>query len=115
MRNELPTCQAFLLLQTPDAILATRVILIVKVVKALFDQKELQGIFRFICPPATEAMIPLEWNDLTVFDGTHDYQRACAKLVASLAAQSKDTSGIAETLLVQGTNDPLAQTEVVNK
>lgn len=88
LQQELSTCQTFIILQTPDVVNTPRIHIAVNAAKKLFDQKKLQGLFLFICPSATEVKTPKEWEGLTTFDGTHDYQRACTKLVLHILAKN---------------------------
>jgi hypothetical protein len=84
LSQELPNCQALLLLQTADTIYARRVQMALRNAKILVEQKKMQNIFRFVCPPSANTTIPQDWQGLTTFDGTRDYQRACRELVLSL-------------------------------
>ena len=87
LQQTLLTCQAFILLQTPDAVSAPRVVLAVRAARRLAKQKKIQ-IFRFIPSLKIESAAPEEWKILTTFDGTDDYKRTCAELVSAITANS---------------------------
>jgi len=94
----LPTCQALILFQTKDALNTRRVQMVIRNAHSLTEQKKMQGIFRFICPPSANTVVPQDWQDLTTFDGTGDYQQACRDLVFSLLASTPNIRGTAQTV-----------------
>ena len=106
LQQELPTCQTFLLLQTPNAVSTPQIHQLVKAAQGLFKQNKIYGAFRFICSSAERITIPQEWKSLTTFDGTRNYQRACTRLVLNILATYKNkgrgsgviTTGFSHTL-----------------
>ncbi len=95
--QELPMCQAVLLLQTPETIYSRRAQIIIRNANNLIEQKKIQVIFRLVCPPWVDTTIPPDWQDLRTFDGTRDYQRACREMVLSLLANSAHSSRRSQT------------------
>jgi hypothetical protein len=97
LQQKLLTCQAFILLQTPDAVSAPRVRLAVRAARRLAKQKRMQ-LFRFIYSLETEIATSQEWKALTTFDGTHDYQRTSEKLVSAIAANAANRNTTSEAV-----------------
>ncbi len=102
LQQEPPTCQAFLLLQTPDAIHTPQIHQTVRAAQALFEHKKIYGIFSLICSRAEGLPTPQEWKSLTTFDGTRNYQRTCTRLMLNIKNKGRRpreiTPGFSPTL-----------------
>ncbi|MDQ2717439.1 MAG: hypothetical protein M3Z08_21295 [Chloroflexota bacterium] len=85
LNQELPTCQWFILLQTPEAIGIHQVEMAVQTALKLVEQGHMQEAVRFIVRPTEQQELPASWSMLTAFDATYDYPRAMEKLLLSLA------------------------------
>lgn len=84
LNEELPTCQWFILFQTPEAISSSRVHLAVDAAMKLVERHSLQKIFRIISGTSEKAIIPPAWERINTFDATYDAQRAIEKLLLAL-------------------------------
>jgi hypothetical protein len=79
----LPTCQWFVLLQTPGMAEHANARRVVERALELAQQKHMQGVLRLTSMPAEDES-PAEWAALSTFDGAHDPLRAVEKLLLAL-------------------------------
>jgi hypothetical protein len=86
VQQHLPTCQWFLLLQTPGLASLPQVPQAVDMALDLADQKQIQGVLRVVATPEEDPETPPEWTTLPSFDTTYDPLRALEKLSLSLSA-----------------------------
>lgn len=89
--QKLPTCQWFLLFQTESAVQSFDVRSAVIVAKMRVEQKQMQGILRFIALPDELSDLPAAWLTIPALGGTWVYQQALEKLllVLSLGHEAK--------------------------
>src|SRR5579884_447178 len=84
--QQIPTCQWFLLFQTESAVRSASIQSAVSIAKTRVEQKQMQGIMRFIAlPDETTAQLPPSWSTLPTFGATPDYPRALEKLLLALS------------------------------
>jgi hypothetical protein len=83
--QQLATCQWFLLFQTESAVHSPIVQRTVGIAKARVEQKQMQGILRFIALPDEAPDLPPAWSALLTFGATKDYPRALEKLFLALS------------------------------
>lgn len=82
--QHISTCQWFLLFQTESAIASASVQGAVNIAKMRLEQKQIQGVVRFIALPDEAVEPPPGWSTLLTFGATQDYQRALEKLLLTL-------------------------------
>ena len=92
--QELPTCQWFILVETPTAVQLHQVRTAVNTALKLVEQKQMQGSLRFIVTPEEQPDIPPEWSTMLGFDATYDYPRAQEKLLLALSLSNSNVSAI---------------------
>ncbi|HEY7418318.1 MAG TPA: hypothetical protein VH593_24265, partial [Ktedonobacteraceae bacterium] len=82
--QQILACQWFLLFQTESAARVSSIQSAVSIAKTRVDQKQMQGILRFIAPPSEAREQPPLWSTLPTFGPTPDYQRALEELLLAL-------------------------------
>lgn len=92
--QELPTCQWFILFETPTAAQASQVRTAVNTALKLVEQKHLQGSLRFIASQSDQQDLPPSWSTMPTFDATYDYPRAQEKLLLALSLNKSNVSAI---------------------
>src|SRR5579864_2868775 len=86
--QELPGCQWFILFQTPRAVKAAQVRMAVDTGLDFMDQKQVEGILRFVAVPSKSEELPPEWSAIPSFDATRDYLQAQEKLLLAFSEAS---------------------------
>jgi hypothetical protein len=92
LNQELPTCQWFLLIESPDAVQSPRIQMAVNTAINLLSQRQLQGAFRVVAEQTQTHDVPPLWTKLRTFDATGQYATALTQLVAALRLKTKQTT-----------------------
>lgn len=85
VQQQLPTCQWFLVLQTPGLAVLPQVQRAIDMALDRLDQRQLRSVLRVVCMPDADQEAPAEWATLPTFDATYDPLRAVEKLLLSLS------------------------------
>ncbi len=89
LNQELPTCQWFLLIESPDAVQSPRIQMAVNTAINLLSQRQLQGAFRVVAEQTQVHDVPPLWTKLRTFDATNNYTTAFTQLVTALRLKTK--------------------------
>ena len=92
--QELPTCQWFILFETPTAVQLHQVRMAFNTALKLVEHKHLRGILRFTVTPGEQQDLPPEWSTIPGFDATYDYPRALERLLLALSLSKSDVGAI---------------------
>jgi hypothetical protein len=92
INQELPTCQWFILIESPDALQAPRIQMAVNTAINLLSQRQLQGAFRVVAEQTQSRDVPPSWTKLRTFDAAEQYATAFTQLVAALRLKTKHTT-----------------------
>ncbi|HLZ81853.1 MAG TPA: hypothetical protein VKP04_09485, partial [Ktedonobacteraceae bacterium] len=103
----LPTCQWFILFETPAAVQLPQVQTAINTTLKLVEQKHLQGALRFIVTPAEQQDLPPAWSAVPSFDATYDYPRAQEKLLLALSLSKANADAIKEEKLPPPPSNPV--------
>lgn len=95
LHQQLPTCQWFILFQTPAAVQRPAIRMAVNIASQLVGLSHLEGILRIIVTSRKEQDIPPEWSPITTFDATADYPRAVEKLLLRLTLDNPPAGEVA--------------------
>ncbi len=98
INQELPTCQWFILIESPDALQSPRIQMAVNTAINLLSQRQLQGAFRVVAEQTQPQDIPPSWTRLRTFDATGQYATAFTQLVAALHLKTKHTTVFAPVI-----------------
>jgi len=93
LQQQIPACNWFILVQTPEAIALPQMHQAVATALRLVEQQRLEGIVRLIALPSDSEDAPQEWETIATFDATQDPARAIEKLVLRLSAQGPVGTG----------------------
>lgn len=85
-QQQLPSCQWFVLFQTPAVVSLPEARQAVNTVLKLVEQQRMAGIVRFIVEPSDPDEVPPAWSIIPAFDATYDFSRALEKLVLHLSS-----------------------------
>ena len=110
LQQNLPTCKAFILFQTPETLQSPQADFAVKLAQTLVEQKRMQEIFRFISTSNNSDIVPITWKALTTFDGTRDYKRAVEKLLLATSGHLLGEKPIQPAIPVAPIAPPPART-----
>ena len=98
INQELPTCQWFVLIESPDALQSPRIQMAVNTAINLLAQRQLQGAFRVVAEQTQAHDVPPSWTKLRTFDATGQYATVFPQLVAALRLKTKHTTVFAPVI-----------------
>jgi len=96
VRQELPTCQWFLLFQALSTPQSFPVHKAVEIARELHAQQGIKGLLRFMASPEQAPEVPSTWADILFFGTTPDYRADLEQLLAlcTLPEDDPDTTHI---------------------
>ncbi len=89
LQQHLPTCQWFILFQTPALVSLPAVRQAVNTALKLVEQHKMAGVVRLIVTPSAPQEVPPEWANLPTYDATYDFARAAEKLLLHLSDEQE--------------------------
>lgn len=94
LEQQLPTCQWFILFQTPALVSLPAVRQAVNAVLELVERQQMAGIVRVIAVPSAPQEVPPEWSGIPTYDATHDFARATEKLLLHLSGEEENAGSM---------------------
>lgn len=92
INQELPTCQWFIFIESPEALQSPRIQMTVNTATNLLTQRQLQGAFRVVAEQTQFHDVPPLWAKLRTFDATHQYATVLTQVVAALHLKTRHTT-----------------------
>jgi len=89
INQELPMCQWFIFVESPDALQSPRIQMTVNTAINLLMQRQLQGAFRVVTEQTQPQDVPPSWSKLRTFDATHQYSTALTQVIAALHLKTR--------------------------
>ncbi len=95
INQELPTCQWFIFIESPEALQSPRIQMTVNTAINLVAQRRLQGAFRVIVEQTQPQEVPPAWAKLQAFDASRQYTAVLTQLVTALHLKTRTTPSFA--------------------
>ncbi len=84
LNQQLAACEYVLVVLSPEALLSTKVQMIVNSALNLLVKQRLRGLFALLAAPIDTQTMPPTWTTIRMFDATQDYPRAFARVQLAL-------------------------------